>query len=189
MNQPVSSGDFDPLRPPGSNLKLSNAQGPAFKAGQFVRTIMDNTTFFLKRPKGDVDADKLLMRGTSMKVISTADTFVKVELDSGEVGFVPAIMVEDPSTVVVAPPLGNPGEIQVYPPLGTMGEPLPLIDPAGQPPAGAIPAVIDPEAPGGGAPIPPVTPPAGDFAAPVVPNTAPAPLPPNDEDMKAGSGQ
>jgi hypothetical protein len=189
MNHPVGSGGFDPLRPPGSNIKLSDAQGPNFKAGQFVRTIMDNTTFFTKRPKGDVDADKLLTRGTSMKVVSTADTFVKVELDSGEVGFVPAIMVEDPSLVAATPPMANPGEIQVYPPLGTMGEPLPTLDPAGQPPAGAIPTVIDPEAPATVNPIPTVTPPGDNFAAPVVPKTEPAPLPPNDDDLKAGGGQ
>jgi hypothetical protein len=189
MNHPVGSGDFDPLRPPGSNIKLSDAQGPTFTAGQFVRTIMDNTTFFAKRPKGDVDADKLLARGTSMKVVTTADTFLKVELDSGEVGFVPAIMVEDPSLVTTTPPLANPGEIQVYPPLGTMGEPLPTLDPAGQPPAGAIPTVIDPEAPAVGNPIPPITPPGDNFAAPVVPKTEPAPLPPNDDDLKAGGGQ
>ena len=192
MNSPTSSGSFDPLRAPGSNLQLSDAQGPAFSAGQFVRTIMDNTTFFSKRPKGDVDADKLLARGTSMKVISTAETFVKVELDSGEVGFVPAIMLEDPATVPAPPLTANPGEIQVYPPVGTIGEPLPTIDPAGLPPAGAIPTVIDPEAPAVGNPVPPITPvtPAGEnFAAPIVPKTEPAPLPPNDDDLKTGSGQ
>ena len=41
-----------------------------FAAGQFVRAVMDNTAFFKERPKGDADADKLLARGTSMKVIS-----------------------------------------------------------------------------------------------------------------------
>ena len=185
MNQPITSGDFDPLRPPGSNLPSSTPMGPAYSAGQFVRAALDNTAFFKSRPKGDMDADKLLPRGTSMKVISTADTYVKVELDSGEVGFVPAIMVEDPNAVPVTSGV-NPGEYQVYPPVGTYGEPLPPLDPTGLPPDGAIPTVIDPEAPSVTTPVPPVTTPTETFPTPPIePKTEPAPLPPNDEDLKA----
>lgn len=186
MNRPISSGDFDPLRPPGSGSTPTTTVGPAFKAGQFVRTMMDNTAFFKNRPKGDTEADKLLPHGTSMKVISNVDSFVKVELDSGEVGFVPAVLVEDPNAAAAAgmAPV-NPGEYQVYPPVGGFGQPLPAT-PAGElPPDGAIPTVIDPEAPAGNAPVPPVTPPTGTFPAPVEPKTEPAPLPPNDEDLKA----
>ena len=189
MNQPISSGDFDPLRPPGSGSNSSTATGPTFKAGQFVRTSIDNTAFFKNRPKGDTDADKLLTRGTSMKVISTVDSYVKVELDSGEVGFVPAIMVEDPNAAAPAAsgmlPV-NPGEFQVYPPVGGFGEPLPPVAPGEMPPEGAIPTVIDPEAPATTNPVPPVTPPTETFPAPVEPKTGSAPLPPNDEDLKAG---
>jgi hypothetical protein len=185
MNQPITSGDFDPLRPPGSNLPTRPAMGPTFRAGQFVRATIDNTAFFKNRPKGDADADKLLRRGTSMKVISTSDTFLKVELDTGEVGFVPAIMVEDPNA---APDYSgvNPGEYQVYPPIGTYGDPLPPLDPTGLPPDGAIPTVIDPEAPSIITPIDPVDMPTDTFPTPPVePNPAPAPLPPNDDDLKA----
>ena len=80
---------------------------------------MDNTAFFKNRPKGDADADKLLVRGTSMKVISTADSYVKVELDSGEVGFVPSVMLEDPNAAAHGTASRcNPDEFQVYPPVG-----------------------------------------------------------------------
>jgi hypothetical protein len=182
MNRPISSGDFDPLRPPGSNSNLSTATGPVFKAGQFVRSSMDNTAFFKNRPKGDGDADKLLTRGTSMKVINTSDSYVKVELDSGEVGFVPAIMLEDPNAAANAP-VTNPNEFQVYPPLGGYGQPLPPV-PAGElPPEGAIPTVIDPEAPAATTPVTPVTPTTETFPAPPVePKQEPAPLPPNGEE-------
>jgi hypothetical protein len=146
MTSPISSGDFDPLRPPGSESSVTAAVGPSFKAGQFVRTVMDNTAFFKNRPKGNADADKLLSRGMSMKVISTSDSYVKVELDSGEVGYVPSVMVEDPNEAITAPAV-NPGEFQVYPPLGGFSEPLPFAAPSEQPPEGAIPTVIDPEAP------------------------------------------
>lgn len=150
---------------------------------------MDNTAFFKNRPKGDGDADKLLKRGTSMKVISTSSSYVKVELDSGEIGFVPAIMLEDPNAVASSSST-RPGEYQVYPPLpgSGPGEPLPIITPAELPPEGAIPTVIDPDAPSTNSPVPTVTPPSGDFAAPV-PLVEPkveesVPLPPNGEERK-----
>jgi hypothetical protein len=185
MNRPITTGNFDPLRPPGDGNNSNMAVGPAFKAGQFVRASMDNTAFFKVRPKGDGDADKLLSRGTSMKVISTADSYVKVELDSGEIGFVPGIMLEDPNTAA-APPAGtypvNPNEIQVYPPMPGFGEPLPTVKPGEMPPEGSIPTVIDPEAPATNPPVPPVTPPTDTFPAPVEPKPGPTPLPPNGEE-------
>ena len=173
------------MRPPGGNINLNTNTAPLFKAGQFVRAAMDNTAFFKNRPKGEADADKLLPRGTSMKVISISDSYVKVELDSGEVGFVPAIMVEDPNTAVVPPPV-NPNEIQVYPPLGGFGEPIPTV-PAGEaPPEGAIPTVIDPEAPAPGTPVPAPTTPSDTFPAPAAqPQPGPAPLPPNQDEIEA----
>lgn len=187
MTGPIASGDFDPLRPPGGNVGPSVQSTATFKAGQFVRAALDNTAFFKVRPKGDADADKLLVRGTSMKVISYSGSYVKVELDSGEIGFVPAVMLEDPNAVSQVP-LTNPGEIQVYPPLpgNGIGGPLPIIDPAGLPPEGAIPTVIDPEAPPSNVPVPPVTPTTDTFATPVEPKVESVPLPPNDEDLKAG---
>ena len=148
MNAPISSSDFNPLLPPGSGVKMSD--GPAaFKPGEHVRATMDNTAFFKNLPKGDADADKTLIRDTNMKVIRVAGSYLQVELDSsGEIGYVPAVMVED-RNARPAPPVGSPGEMQVYPPLPGSGPaiPLPAIDPAGQPPEGAIPTVIDPEAP------------------------------------------
>jgi hypothetical protein len=188
MTAPVSSGGYDPLGPPGGKINNSSvATGPTFKAGQFVRAAMDNTALFKVRPKGDADADKLLKRGTSMKVISTSGSYVKVELDSGEIGFVPSVMVEDPNALP-ASQTPSAGEYQVYPPLPGVGagEPLPTIDPAGLPPEGAIPTVIDPGATVPTTPIPPVTPATGEtFPAPTAPATpAPesVPLPPNGEE-------
>ena len=188
MNRPITNGDFDPLRPPGSQATTVTNIGPAFKAGQFVRAVMDNTAFFTSKPKGDTDANKLLPRGTSMKVISPGESYIKVELDSGEVGWVPTVMVEDPNAVTQpqAYPGVNPGEYQVYPPLGGFAAPMPPVTPAEPPPDGAIPTVIDPEAPTSNEPVPPVTVP-GDalpatpqVEAPATPHT-PAPLPPNGE--------
>jgi hypothetical protein len=170
MNRPITSGNFDPLSKPGAGMNDTMANTTAFKPGQFVRAIMDNTAFFNNRPKGDSDADKLLARGTSMKVISMSGSYVKVELDSGELGWVPALMLEDPNAVT-SPDGGfgavNPGEYQVYPPSGGYGGELPAVNPGEMPPEGAIPTVIDPEAPASPAPIPPATVPDNAFPTPV----------------------
>lgn len=190
MTGPITSGDFDPLRPPGGNIGSTTPTGPSFKAGQFVRASLDNTAFFKVRPKGDADADKLIPRGTSMKVISTSGSYVKVELDSGEIGFVPSVMLEDPNAAPVTP-VANPGEYQVYPPLpGTgIGAPLPIIDPAGLPPEGAIPTIIDPDAPASTPEVPVVTPTTETFPTPVPPiepKVESVPLPPNGEELESG---
>lgn len=166
MTGPITSGDFDPLRPPGSRSSFNTQAAPQFPAGQFVRAAINNTAFFKNRPKSEGDADKLLTFGTSMKVISHDDSYVKVELDSGEVGYVPAVMLEDPNAAQTAP-VTNPGEFQVYPPLDGNGQPFPALPAGALPPEGSIPTVIDPDAPGGSEPEP---------------KTGPAPLPPNGEE-------
>jgi hypothetical protein len=189
ISGPITSGEFDPLRPPGGDMGRNVSTGPSFKAGQFVRAVMDNTAFFKNRPKGDSDADKLLTRGTSMKVISQSGSSLKVELDSGEIGWVPSVMVENPNASTQVPAM-SPGQVQVYPPLPGSGpiEPLPVIDPAGLPPEGAIPTIIDPDAPATHMPVPAVTPTTDTFPTPPIePKVEESvPLPPNDDDLKAG---
>ncbi|MGC4015375.1 MAG: hypothetical protein QM755_12795 [Luteolibacter sp.] len=153
LNRPLSSsGDFDPLTAPGS-IKKSDpgmAGGGSFSPGQFVTAVTDNTAFFKQRPRGEADADKLLKLGTRMKVVATDGAYVKVELDSGEVGFVASVLVSDPAAPAAGLP-GVPGEIQVYPPLPggavrPVDQTLPVIPPGEAPPGGAVPTVIDPAA-------------------------------------------
>lgn len=161
MNAPLSSSDFDPLLPPGGGIKPSDSQ-PAFRPADHVRAAMDNTAFFKQLPKGDADADKTLIRDTRMKIIRVAGSYLQVELDnSGEVGYVPAVMVENPNAQPSTLP-GSPGELQVYPPLPGADNAalLPAADPVGAPPDGAIPTVIDPESPASptAEPVPPVDP-------------------------------
>lgn len=176
FNSPITTGEFDPLSSPGSmGNALRSADG--YRPGQFVRAIMDNTAFFAKKPGGDAEADKLLPRGTSMKVVMNVDSYLKVELDSGEVGFVPTIMVEDPNAVP-QPSSINPNEFQVYPPVQGF-EALPTVPPGERPPEGAIPTVVDPNAPAPGGSVPPVDvlpnlPPANGAGAPPPPAAEPA---------------
>ena len=111
---------------------------------------MDNTAFFKNRPKGDADADKLLPRGTSMKVISTSRQLC----EGGTRQRRSRLCADDHaggSRMPSMPPRRllpvNPSEFQVYPPVDGFGEPLPPVNPGEMPPEGAIPTVIDPEAP------------------------------------------
>lgn len=106
MNQPIQTVENDPLRSPSikkSSSSSSNAQmqpsGPTFQPGQYVQASMPNTTFFRKKPRrGSATADKILSAGSSMKVISNSSAYVKVEIETGEVGYVPAIMLSEKST-------------------------------------------------------------------------------------------
>ena len=142
FNSPISSSDFNPLLPPGSGGRLADLPVP-LKPGDHVRAVVDNTAFFKQLPQGDADATKTLPQDTPMKVIRIAGTYLQVELDSsGEVGYVPSVMVADRNASPTPPP-GSPAEVQVYPPPA----PLPAVDPAGLPPDGAIPTVMEPDAP------------------------------------------
>lgn len=163
---PISQGDYDPLTAPGALRKPAEGLegGSGFAPGQFVRTSMDNASFFSKRPRGDADADKMLKMSTQMKVIEADGVYLKVELDSGEVGYVPSVMVEDPSAVLSATP--GSGEIPIVPgvgPLTPVDQTLPVVPPGEGPPVEGIPTVIDPAASPNEVPIPPpadVKPPA-----------------------------
>ena len=119
--------------------------GPSIAPGQFVTANIPNTAFYKNKPKGSEDADKLLSLGSNMKIVSNDGSYVKVELDSGEVGWVPSVMVSSSGSELA--PID--GAYQVYPPLPEGGalEPLPTLDANGQPPGGSIPTIIDPNAP------------------------------------------
>ncbi len=179
LNAPLnSSGSYDPLNAPGSGMNNATSYGSGIYPGQFVSANIPNTAFYKKKPKGSEDADKLLTLGTNMKIVSDDGSYIKVELDSGEVGWVPTVMVSS-SNSNLAP---VDGAYQVYPPLPYAGgaEPLPLLDPNGQPPGGSIPTIIDPNAPipAPGAPltvdpIPDLTPSAPEVI-PEIPKEKPA---------------
>jgi hypothetical protein len=156
---------------PGSGRNAQVAQ-TGLRPGSYVRSGMDNAAFFNKRPKGDATADRQLPINTEMKVISDDGTFAKVELNSGEVGFVPSVQVADPAA---APAGVSPNAIQVYPlPPGAL--PPGGLDPG----APSIPPVIDPDAPV--IPVDPSIPdvPPVPVEEPVVPPVS-TPLPPGNE--------
>lgn len=163
MNQPLSgTSGFDPLGAPGSGGNspvIVAPTSPSYTPGQWVETSMDNATFFLAVPQGNARANKVLPSGTPMKVVSNSGTYVRVELDSGQVGYVPEIMIAERR---------SPNEV----PLNVSGVPLPgtvppPVDPGVTTDEGLAPP---PEIPGTPPPIPSVVPPV-----PTVPDVAPPP--------------
>lgn len=100
LQEPITS-DYNPLDGPSvaSNRNKSfQPTGPTYKSGEWVETAMPNSTFFRKIPRGNASADQVLSKGSPLKVISTKGTFLKVETEGGSVGYVPAIMVAEPSS-------------------------------------------------------------------------------------------
>ena len=168
----VTGGSFDPLVAPGSG-RTPVASRSGYKPGSFVRTNMDNVAFFSKRPKGDVSAEKQLAGNTEMKVISDDGTYLKGELNTGEVGWVLSIQVTDQNSAL--PAVGSANEFQVYPPTGDV---IPLPQDGTVPP---IPPVIDPTIPE--VPAGPVAPDVPSLEDPSVPPAPPqsTPLPPGNE--------
>jgi hypothetical protein len=178
MNQPISSSEFDPLAAPGSSLAVAQENRVSFRPGQYVQTSMASTGFYRTRPKGNADADRLLSRNTRLKVVSSDSSYVRVELDSGELGFVPAVMLQDPSSRADDELLPSGNEFQVYPPLDLPGSnPLPFTGPDGLPTDNSVPSLMNleiPEPPELGA-----TPVADDELPPSSPGSDDDELPPS----------
>lgn len=181
LKQPLSGdGNFDPLGPPGPVNKQKSTSAvvapsaPSYTSGQWVETSMDGATFFRAIPKGNASADKVLSKATPMKVVSGKGAYVKVELDSGDIGFVPGVFVtergsQDPEPTdygPVPPPIepGIPGP-GVVPPPEVPGTPPPV---PGLPPAPSVPSLPDdsslPTIPS--SPAPPTPPTVPDIAPP-----------------------
>lgn len=100
LQEPITS-DYNPLDGPSApsvRNKSFQPTGPSYKPGQWVETAMPNATFFRKIPAGNATADQVLTRGIPLKVISTKGSYLKVELEGGSVGYVPTIMVAEPSS-------------------------------------------------------------------------------------------
>lgn len=148
----MAGSGIDPLRPPAGNVDKST-YGAELRPGEFVTAAIDNTAFYKAKPKEDQAADKLLTQGTPMKIVSLTGSYAQVELDSGEVGFVPTVMLTTGAAELS--PLDGSGEAQV--PVISLDSdvPLPVLDPStappvepsGLPPADPAPPLPTPEKP------------------------------------------
>lgn len=135
---------------------------------------MPNSTFFRVIPKGDATADMVLQAGSPLKYISSKGFYVKVELDSGDVGYVPEIMVTDrlatPDIPSIPPPLlpAAPSDVD--------NDGFAPIAPGEAPnfglPTQPLPAGVIPDAPSTNPTLPEIP------AAPELPSVPSVPVPP-----------
>jgi hypothetical protein len=149
MNKPLEGG-YDPLDSPGSrrNAPVVDVTGPAYTPGQWLETTIPSTAFYntLPSPRSNEQPSKTLASGTVLKVIATEGTYVQVELESGEVGYVPSIMVAEKPVAGQVPivPVGPDGLVPDAGFGGTAPEPeIPALDV--QPADGGPPGKIDPD--------------------------------------------
>lgn len=94
------SRDYDssnnPLDSPGSQRGAEAINGgPRYAPGSYVEVTDANAGLYRRFPKGDIQPSAKLVPGTQLKVLSEKGSYVKVETESGQIGYVPAIMVSD----------------------------------------------------------------------------------------------
>lgn len=154
LNQPLSGGDSsNPLDAPGGTITAANTDpyGPAFTPGTFLQTVSPSTSFFKNFPKDDDQPSKILADYTDVKVISSKDSYVKVEvIDTGEVGYVPSVMLGEKRSPEDTPTSLPPTDVPPLVPGDAAPDPeVPGLDtPAGgNPPAPAAPAAPPADAP------------------------------------------
>jgi uncharacterized protein YwbE len=138
----ISGSGIDPLRQP-AGAQSSNSYGVDLRPGQFVSAAVENTAFYKAKPKQDQEADKLLSQGTPMKIVAISGNHIKVELDSGEVGFVPSVMISTGEAEAAALDGGLDTLVPIVPLDSEL--PLPVADPDETTPE-TPPAVIEPDA-------------------------------------------
>ena len=153
----------DPLDSPGrSRGSESLDSSPVFAPGTYVEVTDANAGLFGRFPsgRGNVQPDSKLEVGSQLKVVSERGSYLKVVTESGQIGFVPTVMVSN----------RLPGSTLV--PLGGLELPGTSVDPVDSeglpplPPAGTAPFVApDPE-------IPPIS-----VEQSETPSPAPAPAP------------
>ena len=150
LNEPLPGGG-NALDPPGyrdsfgETVPVVQATGPTYAPGEWVVTDVAQAAFYRRQPKPSDQPIMTLPRGTDVKVVSTAGTYVKVELESGQVGYVPAIRLTQKKADNPVP-LVPSGPVDCPPPSPLDVAPEPEIPPISVEEAQGVPSLIDPEA-------------------------------------------
>ncbi|NIP97123.1 MAG: hypothetical protein GWO24_28300, partial [Akkermansiaceae bacterium] len=89
---------LDPLDSPGRRKDTGPIDtGPYHTPGSYVQVTDQNAAFYEQYPRGSEQPDRRLVVGTSLKVVGSQGSYVKVETEAGQIGFVPAIMLSERS--------------------------------------------------------------------------------------------
>lgn len=178
-----NTGGYDPLDAAGGTGMPVGVADNGISPGSFVKTSMNNAAFFKRKPDGNASADKVLPANTPIKVIAVEGSYVKGELDSGEVGYVLSVQVIDQGASMSNEAV-DPNAVQVWPPVGSG---TPITDPSAMS-APVIPVDIDPDAPEPIMPdipaLPDDAPTPGLGAEPALPSLPPTPDAPSEDAVK-----
>jgi len=134
------NGNYDPLNGPGSGAQLGlvEAYGPSYSAGSFLQTTSPMTAFYSQFPQTMDQPDKTLPNRADVKVISVKGSYVKVEVvNTGDVGYVPSVMLGEKRSPNEVPVTAAPGEIQVTPGIAPQSDALDV----------EAPGMVDPSRP------------------------------------------
>ena len=95
-----SNGNYDssmnPLDSPGSQRRgAADEDSSGFAPGSYVEVTDVNAGLYFRFPGADRQPDETLALGTPLKVINERGSYLRVETASGQIGFVPTIMVSN----------------------------------------------------------------------------------------------
>ena len=146
IHQPLDSLGGNPLDGPGSGRSVPTVADPggsSYTPGSFLQTQSPQTAFFSNFPRAEDQPVKTLDDYVDVKVISSKGSYVKIEVvDTGEVGFVPSVMLGEKRSPNEIPITPGAGEVPVT---GLPPEPELLLPQSPDLPSGIAP---DPEVPG-----------------------------------------
>ncbi len=192
LNAPLEGG-FNPLDPPGlRRLKAQRVETDAlFAEGTVLETLQPSSPLFREVPKGADQPFAILAQGIVLQALGGDGSYVKVQTESGQVGYIPDAMVApqvlltgSEQELLAADLTLNPDGVPLVAP-----EPeIPSIEPpvsvdvlqgssAGAPQDAALnsaPSSIE-------APTPELTPPSGANSSGGIPSIAPEPEIPSIE--------
>ena len=95
-----STGNYDssmnPLDSPGSERRgAAGEDSSGYAPGSYVEVTDVNAGLYFRFPGADSQPDETLALGTPLKVINERGSYLRVETASGQIGYVPTIMVSN----------------------------------------------------------------------------------------------
>jgi hypothetical protein len=124
LNRQNFDPSTNPLDSPGSGRSAAVDTGPIYPLGTYVEVTNSNAVIYHRYPKGNAQPDQSLSVGTPLKVVGEKGSYVKVETKTGQIGFVPALMVGAQPAAEELPPLLGIDSIDPVDPNGLPAFPL-----------------------------------------------------------------
>lgn len=110
LRAPISQDSSNPLDAPGASLPSTpDPYEQGFAPGTFALTNSPSTPFFNHSPRGNDQPSKIFGKNHEVKIIASKSSYSKVEvIKTGEVGFIPSIMLIEKSEITPLQPDATP---------------------------------------------------------------------------------